>query len=346
MNSEKLRIAKNLRRVADQYFTDIEIWLALLEDQLRRALPDNSAVLARFSKLKESAASDGAGAADMRVRSEAKNLAEAVASFLEADPLPPDDLKEEVERIIQNGYFQSSYFRAILGGFGVVLVLITGVGTLKINEQVQAMQRILDQAKSNLDAAKKEAADNNNEAAKARSEVNNRQAEMALLVLQGNADLVKLRTNAMTEMSKAEDAFRAEAAERTQHWQSAVEGIISAANQKVREAGEEGKTSINNKADEAVRDLDKDAKARQQALLAALLSRVRELEAAKSPWVPRIVWSMSKAWIFAPLALLFSVLAWILAAARFLNLRPWISGFSVGIGVLAMIGLFVVWFRL
>src|ERR1039458_269220 len=308
-HSEAAQHSRALKRIGDLQFSDIRDWLALVDDGLRRAMPDNSQLLARFSKLKADAEealstpkdrSEEQGAR-YAIKSNCRNLLWAVCELLDSAPPPPEELHEEIDRIIQKGYFKSIYFRAVLGGLGLVLLLITGVGGFKITQQVEAMQRLLDQARHQVEQSSLEVS-------RARAEANDRQAQLALLILHGNAELGTMRINALKGMENAQNAFNSEVAEKPKRWIGAIEAAGSDANQKVVDAGKKGDGEVKGRTLGSLAQIDEVVKRSKKPLADKLAVSLAEMEATKHPWVPRVIWAMAKTWLLVPLALCLSLL--------------------------------------
>lgn len=322
-----------LRSLADLNTIDIMDWLAPLEDKLRESLPENSAILERFRAVKTgiastpseaSAASEAVPKLQDELKPRVRELVHAACLILDSYPKPepsPESLGDEIDRHIQQGYFKSIYFRTLVGGFAVLVALITGITSFKVNEQVQAMQKLVDDAKKEVADGKTEVDRAKAEVDKAKDESTRQQASLALLVLQGNSDLVKLRTNAMTEMAKEEDSFRAEIAERTRRWQTESEGSVSTAKQKIDGVADTARKEIEGKAATATGELNKAVSDNKDRLRVALTSAVSSLQAAQRPWVPRILWSMTKAWVLVPLGFFFAMMGFLIATSRSMNLK-------------------------
>jgi DNA-binding FrmR family transcriptional regulator len=230
-----------LRRIANLRLPDTESWLALVEDQLRATVPPNSLVLLRFLKLKNNGEATNEPASlvgTTRVIEDIRGLIVATCDWLDAEPTPaPENLKEEVERIIQMGYFKSPYFKAILALFGIALLLITGTASFKIHDQVQAMQKMLDEAR-------RQTADMAEQIAAAKAENKNREADLALLVAQGNVDLANQRAKALTELQQSTDLFRTDLTSRDKRWTEDVEQAGSEARQHVSDAGADAEKKV------------------------------------------------------------------------------------------------------
>jgi hypothetical protein len=275
---------------------DIQIWLALLEDELQAAIPETQ-LLARFrqsrsdgeKKLSETPNGTERDDAEKQLRLKCIIITELAIERLKSHRPSKDELSEEVERIIQKGYFKSVYFRVVLGGMAFVLFLVTGVEGYRLNEQVKAMQQL-------VEAARKQVEDSKVEIAKSAAETKDRQAQLALALIQGNEEMVKLRTDAMTDMSKTREDFDSTVRDETERWKKhVIEVEEPAASAKINEAVADAKIE----------------------LAAQLGSTIGALSAADKPWVPVLIWSSARSWWMVPAALLFAILAW--ASSIFAN---------------------------
>jgi len=343
----------SLRALAELEFSDLRDWLAVLEDKLRQSFPENSAIVSRFVKLRTDldapdVPAPGTGQPSPPrpevIKAQARDLVKAAAVLLDSQPAPPEELKDHVDRLIQQGYFKSIYFRALAVGFTLVLALITGVGTFKLNEQVQAMKAMVAEANKQVVEGKAEVEMAKAETQKAKDANSRQQAELALLILQGNSDLAKLRINAMTEISKSEDAFKAEVADRTRRWQVESEAAVLAARQRVDSVATATTTDIQAKAALSIHEFDKTLNDSRTTLRNALTSRLARLEAAERPWVPQVIWSMAKAWLLAPLTLLIALAALLIASLRRLSFGH-IAKVATAASVLLVVAAFV-WSRI
>ncbi len=297
--SEAIQYSRALKRLASLKSLTIYDWLALLEDKLRIALPDNSQLMAEFVKFKGDAEQEleKDPSAEFQIRARCGAFIDAVNEGLESGILPQEDLKEEIDRIIQNGYFKSPYFRFIVLGFGVLLSLITGYASFKVVTQVQEMQRLLDKTKDQM-------ALNSAEIAKMMNDTKSRQADLALLILQNNADMVKLQTSAMTQMTTSVEAFRGN----TKRLTAEVEGIVPGAKQAVKDASDNGVQDVKGATGAALKQVDATLLESKNALSERLNLTLMKLEATEHPWVPRVLWSFRRLWLMLPLALIFAVL--------------------------------------
>ncbi len=342
---EAKRASEALKLLSKLHTSDVLDWLAPIDDKLRESLPENSAILERFRAIKtkmvsppsDSEAPSTVPTAQDDLKSRVRELVQAACLILDSCTIPDstENLKDEVERHIQQGYFKSIYFRTLLSGFALLLVLITGVGSFKVNEQVQAMQKLVDEAKKQVADGKTEVERARAEVDKAKAENTRQLADVALLVLQGNSDLVKLRTNAMTEMASTENSFRAEVAERIRRWQSESAGSVSAAKHTIDEVADTAKKQIEAQASASAGQFNKAVGDSTDRLRKALSAAVSSLEAARRPWVPQILWSVTKAWLLVPLGFFFAVMGFLVAIWRYTQLRY--GAAIVAIGSVALV---------
>jgi hypothetical protein len=292
---EAVQHRKALTEIQKMGNIDLRIWLALAEDELRSTLGDGSLLLARFTEIRTDAEKQLSDTNDLekkkteaQIRPNCSALIDLVGARLDSIPSPPESLKEEIDLAIQKGYFKSVYFRAIAVSFGVLLFLITGVATFKVTTQVEAMQKLLDEASQQMAQSK------------------DRQAQIALALLQGNEDIVRLRTGALTEMANQEAAFKQTVGTETTTW---VDKITKA-------DGPEASKSIETAGNQAKAELAR-----------KIASTLDALEATRHPWVPAVVWSMAKTWLLVPVALIVAILAWLSTFTR--NLHQY-KGVKVG----------------
>ena len=185
-------------------------------------------------------------------------------------------LEDEIERVIQKGYFKSVYFRVIAALFGVALAIIGGAGGIEVFGQVREMKKLVEDARRQME-------ESNLEVAKARAESNNRQAELALLIMQGNEQMVKMRASAIEQMSAEELGFKSKVEAETASWASQVEKAGQDAKQEVTRAGDEDmKKEINRTAEQSTSDLHKALGMSKTVLAAKLTSTLAETEASKA----------------------------------------------------------------
>jgi hypothetical protein len=340
--------ASILSRLANLRLSDSRTWLAIADDQLGQTIPEDSKSMARFRELRTEAENalsqlkewEDGSAAVARCRAFVSDVAEATPYTSSSSFSIKDDLEGRVDRIIQKGYFRSIYFRAIAALFTLLLLLITGVGGLNIYEQVQAMQKKLDEARANVERS-------NVEISKARSETSDRQAQLALLVLEGNEDMVKMRTNAITEMAKTQEAARAEVNIKAQDWTDKIEREFGPqAEKRVIDAGTSGKNEVEAKAQSADSQIEEGLKNGRTALADKLKSALGQLEAVKNPWVPRVVWSMAKEWLLVPFTLVISLLAFVNSASHQWKSKGLITRGVVVLDVIVIVGGFVLLSRI
>lgn len=106
---------RRLRLISEMEMIDKESWLSIVEDLLRQALPGDSRSIARFAALREAASKEEDAVSFHRCR----ELVYAICRMAVEQAPREGALEQEVERIIQKGYFNSIYFRAVLGGLGL-----------------------------------------------------------------------------------------------------------------------------------------------------------------------------------------------------------------------------------
>lgn len=170
------------------------------------------------------------------------------------------------------------------------------------------MQRKLDEAKANTEAS-------NIEIAKARAEANDRRAQLALLLLEGNQEIVTMRTKAITELANAEETSRREIQDMASKWMMRLDTDIGPkAVEKIKQASEEG-----------VGRLGASVRESSAAIESKVRSTIDRLEAAKTPWIPKVLWALGKSSLLAPLALVMAVFAWMIALGKHLDLRSGIQ---------------------
>jgi hypothetical protein len=308
-HGEALQRVKRLRRISDSQITDVNTWLALVEDELQSSIP-KSRLLERFEQVKadrEKAIgvtnpTDGSGVVVEQPRSQFQEIIQAACERLESEPMPKEDLTEEIDRIIQKGYFKSVYFRAVLGGLALVLVLVTGIEGYRLGEQVKAMQKMVDDARQQVEQSRLEVA-------KAAKETQDNEGKLALMVLQGDKEMVEIRTKTLSQIDEEGFADRAKVDERAKHWTDEIDKNGAAAGQQIDQAGEDGKARIAKETNQATRDFDASVIASKQSLKGKLTLALERVEAQRTPWVPRVLWSFAKAWILVPLAAIIAVLA-------------------------------------
>jgi hypothetical protein len=337
-------ILQNLLR---SHAPDKQTWLLLIEHQLRNFLADESPLMNRFGELRDailhppSQTEQSPGRYDDNAEKTLSQFIDGVITLTnpqqsdtitairaEEDRYRQEEasLQARVDRVIQAGYFRSIYFRSIVGGLSLVLILITGVGSFKIYEQTQAMQRLLDDARNRVEQS-------NQEVAKARAETNNKQAELALLILQGNQNLVTMRTAAIEQVSSAQDLFRTEMNTRTGRIFGELDHSASDASASIEKARLEALKTVNDKSNNSVAQIDADATKNRSVINNAIKKRLQDLEQAKNPYVPVVIWSMAK----VPLVMLFaaalSIFALVNSISKLLSfpsrLRWSIAGFEL-----------------
>jgi hypothetical protein len=298
---EAEQAAKNLRSVANRGHYSTLDWLALVEDTLRNYLPDGSQLLARFEELKKSWASGPSPEGDTKAVENATRSLVTAASDLIKNSASPSGLEQAVDRAITKGYFKSWPFRFVLSLAVLLLTLITGVSTLKLYDQVQAMKKLKDDAARDVAEARKDVSTSHEQVTQAK-------AEMALLVLQGDADLLKMRINAVKSLEDARNSYLAEL--------DSKRGAISS--HLTEELAKRTKSIPG--------EFNAIEKSYTGSLSGALQKAVHNLEASKRAWVPAVVWSIEKRWLLVPLALVLSLLAFVYAlVGGWQSQTPWLK---------------------
>ncbi len=322
-HNDAMQTIRRLRQVRGLRVVNVDTWLALIEDELQRDVP-NSQLLARFKQIKEENALRVPGVAydvEGRLRSECTELIDAVCASLEYEPVPGAELTDEVERIIQKGYFTSIYFRAVLGGLALVLVLVTGVEGYKLNEQVKAMQQLVADARRQVE-------DSRIEIAKSSAETRDRQAQLALALLQGDQEMVKLRANAMQQMVLEQDTFRSRIDQKTADGIAEISKSVSDANQHLAQASDNGVAEISKKTEASDEQIDQAFQGGKSAIASKVSSTLATFDATNHPLVPAVVWSITKRWIVVPVTLIIAILAWINSFAKITESR--LGSFKLG----------------
>lgn len=307
-HNEALQHIKRLKRIAELKIPDMFTWLALVDDELQSAIP-NSRLLERFENLKsdgekELGATDGSDRESRKteqIRAQCQDLIQAACERLESDPLPKEDLSEEIDRIIQKGYFKSIYFRAVLGGLALVLVLVTGIEGYKLSEQVKAMQKMVDEARQQVEQSRVEVA-------KSVSETQANEGKLALLLLEGDQKMVEMRTKALSQIDEEGFADRTKIDDRAKHWTDEFESRAATADQDIDTVAKESQKKISDETAQVAKDFDASVSQSKKQLAEKLTSALESLQAQETPWIPRILWSFSKSWILAPLAVIVALM--------------------------------------
>ncbi len=297
-----------LQDLAERRDRDTFDWIALAEDTLRHFLPADSQLLARFTTVKAQAYSETKESLttlpaelSMKIERECKGVVRAASDLittLSTEAAPPVNLELEIERVIQKGYFKSWPFRLVIGGLLLLAVLITGVATFKIDKQVEAMQKLVDDARNQVNAGREQVT-------QAKSEIANMHAQLSTLVLQGSEDLLTMRVKAIGALEDSRRNYLKELEARQQQMLSDLDEVGKKDTRKVDErtkASLEEFGGIESQYKDRVRD--------------KVQSVIQDLEASKRPWVPVVVWSIAKSWLILPLTLVISLLAWINSAVR------------------------------
>ena len=312
-----------LQKLAQRGNRDMRDWLALVDDTLRAILASDSQLLARFHTIRAQIDQEGtgqmrgaspvqdskqpSGAApispilDSKIEGECRKVLDAIRdsiTTLSTDSEPPPNLDEEIDRAIQKGYFQSWPFRLVLWGLLVVALLITGVGGLKMYDQVQAMQRLVDDARKQVDAGREQVA-------LAKAEIASRRAEFTMLLLQGTEDMQTAKIKATAALDDSRRNYLQELATRHQEALSNID-----------EAGKKSAQRIEEQTSRSVGELARIEIQHKDALAQKLQTVLQKLDATKNPWIPAAIWSIARFWLIIPFALAFSLFAWINSSVR------------------------------
>jgi hypothetical protein len=326
-HSEAQQHIKRLKRIAELKITDMFTWLALVDDELQSAMP-NSRLLERFEQVKsdgekELRATDGADGRSQtteQVRAQCQDLILVACERLESDPLPKEDLSEEIDRIIQKGYFKSIYFRAVLGGLALVLVLVTGIEGYRLSEQVKAMQKMVDEARQQVEQSRVEVA-------KSESETQANEGKLALILLEGDQKMVEMRTKALSQIDEEGFADRTKIADRGKYWTNEFDARAVTAGQEIDKVAKESQKKIGDETTQAAKDFEGSVSQSKQQLTDKLTSALESLQAQQTPWILRILWSFSKSWILAPLAAIVALMGLFTSLSTLANAdAQWIKG--------------------
>jgi hypothetical protein len=303
--TEAARNCQRMINILNSSKFGVPTWLALLEDAFLAALPADSKLLAEFldAKQKISKVAEETQAVSVAdFRSQVEPFVRATCEQVLQNSYPVEDLKDQVERIIQKGYFQSPYFKALVATFGFLLALIVGFESWQLNKLAAEMRHLVDEAREQVQKGKEDID-------KAESLNQQQQAKLALMLLQGDQDLVKMRTQAIDQIEKEGFAQAGLVRDRGKYWTDQLDTATGpAAAKQVSTAGENGKRTIDNKTSQATEEFDKTINNEKTLLNQKFYTSVRNLEATKSPWVPLAIWSAGKVWLFVPVALIACVL--------------------------------------
>lgn len=330
-SAEAVKVRARLLRLVALEVSSLATWLALLEDEVRVVLPEQSHLLTRFMELKTKAQNTAAADSDggdetalQDTRPEFRELFELIGDHIYEQAHSSADIREEVEQIIQKGYFESIYFRAVLGGLALVFLLATGVEGWQLGSQVKAMKELVAEARQEVENGKKQVADAKQQVEEGKLEVlkaqqanQEEQGKLALMLLNGDQQLVSARTKAIQQVQA--DALAQETAVRDEakRWSDEIaNGVGPQAKVKVEAAGNNAVNGVNSETRDQLEVFRKVVNSNEQALNTALNTAVRNLQAAKAPWIPTALWSMEKKWLLMPLALVLvivSILNWLLA---------------------------------
>jgi hypothetical protein len=290
------------RLLGEDRIEDSATRFALLEDEIGKLIPPESQLWQRFLAIKNESLKTPAPPPTGYTAAAIADLIKAIKVYIAAAPAENGDLQEEVDRAIQKGYFKSIYFRVVLGGLALVLLLVTGIEGYKLSEQVKAMQKMVEDARQQVEQGRAEVA-------KARSEAQNREAELALMVLEGNEKIVEIRTKAISQIDEDGVVARSKINERAKYWTGEFDKAGPLSKQKIDDAGDSGSSEIKNKTVQAGKDYDNLVSQNRKLLADKLTDTLVQLEAQKNPWVPRVLWSFSKAWLLWPIAVIIGLLS-------------------------------------
>ena len=328
----------------------LETWIALVEDKLRAVLPADSQLLARFVAVKNGRLEPGPasaapmGAPGVPVEPDVKGIILAAREFVETLPKTPEPkeagegLAQAVQHEITRQYFNSWPFRSIVVLFSISFLLVTGVAGLKLYDQVQGMQRLLDQAKADAEKSREQIAE-------AKNVVTNNQAALALLVLRGDEDLVKMRIKALQDVDTTrattitELGAKREAA--VKQIEDTAQGVIKTVGQK----REQAIADVEKVGAAALVAVDAEVKADRAKLANAVESAVQGLSHAKSPWIPVVLWSSARWLVLFVFTAVLSIVAivWSIVALTTTNRRMATAAFIVNAVGLATCAALVYW---
>jgi len=286
-------LSTRLERVVNLHVNDIRDWLALCEDELRITLPDRPQLLARFAELKERAAKDPNPKDTEEVRSQVRSLFRAACVLLDSEPLTTEDLTEEIDRVV----LKSRYVQALGILFLVLLSLITGVWTFKLEKQWEAAQNLLQDARRKQE-------ETNAEVAKMSAESKNREAELSLFLLQSNAAAIQ-------QMEKEAEQFKKDVGSRKDDWVKQIDEVGPTAKQQVIDAGKNGAGKVTDSIAPVIGDFNKSLDDAKKSFGDSLARAQGQLEAAKNPLVPVVLWGSAKWWLLVPVIAVLSVIAFL-----------------------------------
>ena len=321
---EAQKASEALGMIENRVNLGLSDWIALVKDTLRNNLPANSQLLTRLeeigsqnTRLGKAILSAGApeqAAADeseMTQEQQYQGVVRAARVFIkslapEYAPLqgPPKDLDNEVELAITRRYFKSWPFQLVVVLVALLLTLITGVGGLQMYTQVQAMKNLVANAEKTLREA-------DAQVAQAKSDIAQRRAEMALIVLTGDAELQKARTEAGQSLELARTRYLEELKNKT----NALSSDLDSDTKKRAE-------QLNKRTDDFLTEFNRMESQEKTKVADKVETVIQSLEASKSRLVPAIAFSIAKRWLILPLALFISVLAWVTAVVKLWRQAP------------------------
>jgi hypothetical protein len=315
--AEVQRAKSVLQDLAHRRDREMLDWVALAEDTLRNLLTADSQLLARFTRIRAQVDTDGKGqlttqAAELaKIERELKGVIRAAGDLigtLGAEQASPS-LEQEIECAIQKGYFKSWPFRLVIGGLFVVIVLITGVASFKITEQVRAMQQ-------QVDNARKIVGDGQELVFQAKSDIVNKHAELTTLLLEGSQDLLGMRVKAVSALDDARRNYLAELDARQQQILSSLDEAGKKGSQQLEEAEKKGTQRLDERTKQSLEELTESDNRDKARVAGKVQSVIQNLEASKRPWIPIAAWSIAKPWLILPLVLLISLFAWLYGAVN------------------------------
>ena len=301
---------------------EILTWLAALDDELRAMLPDTSSLMARFEKIKADAEKTLTVGGDdksrnesiQRVRESCFPLIDIIIKRASTVQAPRDlvgdqtrvQIKDEIEWSFRNSFIKSLPVRILIILFGVALFLITGEATYKVTTQIAAMNKLLNDAQSQMNAS-------NGQIREISDNIKDKQAALALSLLNGNEEMAKLRTGALTEMSAEESGFKTTVDKESTDWQMSAKKIEGKAETGINDTLAADVKSLDEKTAASSKQLDADLKLDKIRIEKKTEAILATLEAEHSPWVPVAVWSHAMSWMLVPVAFVMTLLAWLSA---------------------------------
>jgi hypothetical protein len=272
--------------------TDIRVedWRALVEDTLRHFLPNDSRLLGRLNDL--------AHEEPTQIEEAYKSVIRAACEELKAITTEPQPAinQEQIELAITRGYFKSWPFRLVVGGILVLFTLIGGVASFKIKDQVDAMQRHLDEARRQVETGREQVT-------KAQVEIGTMKAGLNAQVLQSSTELLTTREKAIADLQQAERGYQNELEERKKELSSDLDNVEK-----------RSKSELTDKTNRLNDEMDEVQGQNKTQLASKVQSAIRNLEAAKSPWIPMVAWVTTKWWLIFIFTVTLSISAWLMSA--------------------------------